>query len=264
MSEEMLKIDRNENGVVTVTLNRPEIHNAFNDDLIARLSKTFIEIGNDETARLVILTGAGASFCAGADLNWMKAMVKYSQDENYKDSLKLANLFQTINSFTKPVIGKINGSALGGGAGLVAVCDYCLAVDTAKFGFTEVRLGLVPAVISPYVIAKIGESAARATFLSGEMFNAFYAKDIGLVHEVVSTHELDSCCEKVVTSFLKAGPKAAVTAKRLIKDVFGLVNRPDDLKDYTCRVIAGARISEEGQEGMGALLNKSKPSWSCK
>ena len=260
MEKEMVLVNKDERGVVTVTLNRPGIHNAFNDKLISELTKLFNSLASEDDVRVVVLTGSGRSFCAGADLNWMKGMINYSEEENYNDSVALATLFETINNFQKPVIGKINGSAIGGGAGLVAVCDYCIAVDSAKFGFTEVRLGLVPAVISPYVIAKIGESSARSTFLSGSMFRAGKAYEIGLVHEVVKAEDYEESFDRLINSFLKAGPSGAVTAKLLIKDVLSLKS-PEELKEYTCKVIAKARTSDEGQEGMDALLTKRKASW---
>lgn len=252
-------VERLDRGVVQVTLNRPEIHNAFNDEMIAGLTNCFEELNIDSTLRLVILTGEGRSFCAGADLNWMKRMKDYSDEENFQDSKALAKLFETINNCPVPVIGKVNGAALGGGAGLIAVCDYVIACKSAKIGFTEVLLGLVPAVISPFVIAKISETNARAYFLSGERFLAPKAQEIGLVHEVVPLDDLESSCEKVVGRFLKAGPKAAREAKSLIKNILSL--KKEELQDYTCQTIARVRTSEEGQEGMSALLEKRKSNW---
>lgn len=248
----------NQNGIVTVTLRRPEIHNAFNDELIEELTKSFEEI-NKSDARLVILTGEGKSFCAGADLNWMSSMVNYSMEENKADSLKLAGLFQTINECPIPVIGKINGHALGGGVGLVSVCDYVHTHEKAKFGFTEVKLGLIPAVISPYCIAKIGESNARAWFLSGDLFNGQVAKEMGLVHQVSTLENFESDFDETLKKFKLAGPLAARSAKALIKNV--LVKESSEVMDYTCSEIAKIRISDEGQDGMKALLNKTKASW---
>ncbi len=248
-------------GVATISLNRPEIHNAFNDDLIAQLITEFQAMDTDEKIKLVVLTGEGKSFCAGADLNWMKKMVNYSLEENTKDSMNLANLFETINLFSKPVIGKINGAALGGGSGLVAVCDHVLAHESALFGFSEVRLGLVPAVISPYVIAKIGHSNARTLFLTGKRFDAEFAKTIGLVHEISLDRYFEKDLQAVIEEFLKASPAAQRSSKELIFGVESRMHKLEDRKKYTCETIAKMRISEQGQEGMNALLEKRKPNW---
>jgi len=242
-------------GVVEVWMNRPEIHNAFNAELIQELISTFQSLKN---ARLVILSGKGSSFCAGADLNWMKAMKDYSKEENFRDSKELAKLFSTINECEVPVIGRVNGHALGGGVGLVSVCDYVVAVKEALMGFTEVRLGLIPAVISPYCISKIGESNARAWMLSGERFSADDAMRMGLVHEVVGVGELDARIHELEKRFLAAGPEAAREAKKLVKAVMKNLKGSEDL---TCQMISERRISSEGQEGMRALLEKDKPSW---
>jgi methylglutaconyl-CoA hydratase len=251
-----LKVDK-DNGVYQITFNRPELHNAFNDAFIKELTELFKEIETDDSARLVTLSGEGKSFSAGADLNWMKSMVEYSEQENIADSKKLALMFEQINNCPVPVVGFINGHALGGGVGLVSVCDYVMASDKALFGFTEVRLGLIPAVISPYVISKIGESHARAWFLSGERFSAHKAFHTGLVHTVVSPAEFESKKQETIQSFLKAGPVATRHCKELINNV--LTN--SEPMDYTCQQIAIRRVSAEGQEGMKALLNKEKPSW---
>lgn len=242
-------------GVKEVWMNRPELHNAFNAELIEELIKAF-----DVSAetRLVILSGRGASFCAGADLNWMKSMKDYSKEENFKDSKRLAKLFSTINDCPVPVIGRVNGHALGGGVGLVSVCDYVVAVPEALMGFTEVRLGLIPAVISPYCISKIGESYARAWMLSGERFSAIEASRMGLVHEVVEASALDEKIENLKKRFLSAGPEAAREAKLLVKSVMKNLKGSEDL---TCQMITERRVSAEGQEGMRALLEKDKPAW---
>ncbi|OFZ26904.1 MAG: enoyl-CoA hydratase [Bdellovibrionales bacterium RIFOXYB1_FULL_37_110] len=256
---DLFNFHKDERGVAFITLNRPEIHNAFNDDLIKGLTNIFKDMDGDSSVRLVVLSGNGKSFCAGADLNWMKSMVHYSEEENFKDSQNLANLFFTINNFKKPVIGKINGAALGGGCGLVSVCDFVITHSKAKFGFTEVKLGLLPATISPFVIAKIGQSHARALFMSGHIFKAKHAKKIGLVHKVVEPDELDEKTDEAITHFLQAGPLAAMASKALIKNV--LIKEGHDLIEYTCLEIARLRVSPEGQEGMNALLEKRKPSW---
>ena len=218
MEYKLLNLEKKNNGVYTVQLNRPDVHNAFNDDLIAELIHVFEGINSDDKARLVTLTGTGKSFCAGADLNWMKSMIEYSQDENFQDSKQLAKMFKTIDGCKVPVIGKLNGHALGGGVGVVAVCDYVISVDRAKFGFTEARLGLVPAVISPFVVRKIGYSFARAYFMSGAVFNAEEAMKMQLIHKVVPKEELEQEYAKVEADFLNAAPKASVSAKELINN----------------------------------------------
>lgn len=245
-----------QNGVVTVELNRPELHNAFNAELIVEATKLFGELAQ-KPLRLLVLTGAGQSFCAGADLNWMSSMKSYSEAENFRDSKALAAMFRALNEVPFPVIGKINGHALGGGSGLVACCDYVISSSRALFGFTETRLGLIPAVISPYVMAKIGETHARAWFLSGERFGADQAKLMGLVHEVVPPEQLEETAQAVVKRFLLAGPQAAREAKSLVFRV----RVSQEVEDETCRRISRLRISPEGQDGMQALLNKTKPSW---
>lgn len=248
-----LEVFEKEKGVKEIWLNRPELHNAFNAELIEEMIALF-ESFKDE--RLIILTGKGNSFCAGADLNWMKAMKGYSKEDNVKDSKRLARMFDVINSCDIPVIGRVNGAALGGGVGLVSVCDYVIAATDATFGFTEVRLGLIPAVISPYCLSKVGESNGRAWMLSGERFGAEEAKRMGLVHEV--TYELDVKLEEVIKKFLAAGPEAAREAKKLIR---GVMKNLKSSEDFTCQMIAERRVSAEGQEGMRALLEKDKPAW---
>ncbi len=244
-------------GVYEVWMNRPDLHNAFNAELIEELITCFSNI--PATARVVILSGRGSSFCAGADLNWMKSMKDYSKDENFKDAKRLAGLFATINDCDVPVIARINGHALGGGVGLASVCDYVVAVEEALFGFTEVRLGLIPAVISPYCISKIGESHARAWMLSGERFSAQKAKEMNLVHDVASSlSDLDVKVEELKKRFLAAGPEAAREAKKLVR---GVVKNLKASEDFACKMISERRISAEGQEGMRALLEKSKPNW---
>lgn len=254
----LLEVIDTQKGVKEVWLNRPDLHNAFNAELIEEMISLFESFQSEKSLRLVILSGRGSSFCAGADLNWMKAMKDYSKEENFKDSKRLARMFAAINECDVPVIGRINGHALGGGVGLVSVCDYVVATKEALMGFTEVRLGLIPAVISPYCISKIGESNARAWMLSGERFSADVAKSLGLVHEVVLTTELDARLEEVKKSYLSAGPQAAREAKKLIRGVMKNLKASEDL---TCNMISERRVSAEGQDGMKALLEKTKPSW---
>lgn len=254
------KLSVDPRGVATVTLNRPELHNAFNDELIAELIQVFGQLERDDNVRLVVITGEGKSFCAGADLNWMKKMKDYTFEENVQDANQLAELFTVINQFSKPTICRMNGSALGGGAGLVACCDYVIAEDTAQLGFTEVRLGLVPAVISPFVMAKIGVSHARATFLSGARFGVERAMQMGLVHQVSSFDKIDEDVEALIKDFLLAGPIAQKTAKELIS-VVATKKDNHSARSYTTELISKVRSSAEGQEGMSALLEKRKSTW---
>jgi len=243
-------------GVATVTMNRPEVHNAFNAELIAEATALFQELAT-KPLRLMILTGEGPSFCAGADLNWMRSMKTWTEEENFKDAKKLAAMFRSLNELPFPVVGRVNGHALGGGAGLISCCDFVVASDKALFGFTEARLGLLPAVISPYVMAKIGESQARAWFLSGERFGGTEALRMNSVHQVVPLEKLDETIEAVKKSFLAAGPHAAREAKSLVFRV----RVSQDVEDETCKRISRIRIGAEGQEGMRALLEKEKPAW---
>ena len=252
------------NGVADICLNRPEVHNAFDDRLISELTHVFEALEANDDVRFAVIGGKGKSFCAGADLNWMKAMKSYSEEENLADSFRMATMFSRMRHFSKPLIAVVQGAALGGGAGLVAVCDYVLSVDDAKFGFTEARLGLVPAVISPYVIEKIGISAARAYFTSGMMFKAEDALRMGLVHRVVDKAGLDKAKQEVIAEFLKAGPHACRQAKVLIAEVMRFSSEDHEARTkHTVETIANIRISPEGQEGMDALLSGRKPKWTA-
>lgn len=242
-----------------VTLNRPEVHNALNDTLIGELRDAFRALAVDDTVRAIVLTGAGLSFCAGADLAWMQAAVRYTVEENLADALNLVAMLEAIDTCPKPVIARVNGAALAGGCGLVAVCDIAVAVETARFGFTEARLGLVPATISPYVVRKIGESHARALFLTAERFNAARAAAIGLVHEVVPAEQLDATVERVLRNVLAGGPRAQAENKALLAGIRGLP--ATELGRYTAEVIARLRTSPEGQEGLRAFLEKRPPRW---
>lgn len=245
--------------VARVTLNRPEIHNALNDALIAEIRDTFRALAADDGVRAVVLTGAGSSFCAGADLGWMQAAVNYSVEENIADALNLVAMLDAINTCPKPVIARVNGTALAGGAGLVAACDIAVAVETARFAFTEARLGLVPATISPYVVRKIGESHARALFLTAERFEALHALTIGLVHRVVPADELDAAVERALGNVLAGGPRAQAENKALITGIRG--RSDDDLGRFTAAAIARLRTSAEGQEGLRSFLEKRRPRW---
>lgn len=254
------KLNIDDRGVATITLDRPALHNAFDDELVNDLIRCFHDLEKNSKIRLVVLTGVGKSFCAGADLNWMKRMKDYSYDENLKDSQNLAELFTLINNFRTPTIARVNGQAYGGGAGLITCCDYVIAIDTVSIAFTEVRLGLLPAVISPFVIAKIGESHARATFLNGARFDTARAMNMGLVHQISSFDKLDEDLEIIIKDFLLAAPHAALLAKELITEVVSKSNAKE-ARNYTCEMISKVRSSAEGQEGMNALLEKRKASW---
>ena len=248
-------------GVLTVTLNRPDVHNAFNDELIAEAIDVFSTL--DTSARAVVLRGTGKNFCAGADLNWMSRMVSYTRDENVRDSSLLAKMYALINECPLPVIGRIQGAAIGGGVGLVAVCDIAIATAASKFGLSEVKLGILPAVISPYVIGKIGESHARALFLTGERFDAERALRIGLVHRVVESDEaLDAAVDETLAQLRTSGPEAVRECKKLIAHVAS--HELADAIPYTIDAIATRRVSEEGQAGMQAFLKKEPAPWASK
>jgi methylglutaconyl-CoA hydratase len=243
-----------------VALNRPEVHNAFNEVMISEITACFAALGKDSAVRLAVLSGEGKSFSAGGDLEWMRTMKNFSREENIADARKLAEMYETLNDFPRPLIAKVHGVALGGGVGLVAVSDYVVAPKDASFGLTEVRLGLAPATIGPFVARKIGESAARATFFSGARFDAARAKEMGLAHEVAEPAALDAACEKAVEEFLKAGPQAAQETKALLK-FLRTPHSAEEEKNATAQLIAKLRIGDEGQEGMAALLEKRKAKW---
>jgi methylglutaconyl-CoA hydratase len=253
-----LRVER-KGAVATVTLSRPEVHNAFNPTLIGELHRCFDALATDATVRLVVLTGAGPSFCAGADLGWMRETMSYTREENLEDAQRMAAMFDAINLLPKPLIGRLNGTALGGGVGLVACCDIVVAADKARFGFTEVKVGLVPAVISQYVLPKIGFSRARALFITGERFDAARAREYGLVHHVVPEAELDQEVERLLEELHTAGPVAVAAAKTLLRAIsqFG----PADAREYAINTIADLRRSPEAQEGLSAFLEKRRAAW---
>ena len=255
MSYKTLLVDEAD-GVLTVTLNRPDVHNAFDDELIAEAIDLFEGLGAT-SARVVVLRGTGPTFCAGADLNWMSRMVRYTRDENIRDSSLLARMYALINECPLPIIGRIQGAAIGGGVGLVAVCDIAIAARDTKFGLSEVKLGILPAVISPYVIGKIGQTHARALFLTGERFDAERALRIGLVHRIAD--DVDAAVAETITLLKTSGPEAVRECKKLIAYVAS-----HDLADaipYTIDAIASRRVSAEGQSGMSAFLKKEKAPW---
>jgi len=242
-----------------VSFCRPKVHNAFNDALIYELTDLFDKLDQKTGLRVVVLTGEGKSFCAGADLNWMKRVINQSFEENLKESNALADLFAKIYHFRCPVIGKINGAAIGGGVGFVAVCDIAIAAESAKFSFSEVKIGVVPACIGPYVIKKIGEGKAREFFITGERMGAAKAQKIGLVNICVEDEYLDQEVDALIKMILSSGPEAVAMAKVLVSNVPGMTE--DQYKTYTAEMIAKLRISDEGQEGMSAFLEKRKPKW---
>ncbi|TLY52317.1 MAG: enoyl-CoA hydratase/isomerase family protein [Gammaproteobacteria bacterium] len=248
--------------VAHIALNRPQVHNAFDDALIAELTLALTELEGNAGVRAVVLTGNGASFSAGADLNWMRGMAKASEAENRADSERLAMLMRTLNFLSKPTLARVNGAAFGGGVGLVACCDIAIAVDTAKFALSEVKLGLVPAVISPYVIAAIGARAARKLFLTGEIFDAAEAARIGLAHQVVAADQLDAATDRQLELLAKGGPLAQREAKRLALAMSGMTSTTATATDRdNATLIARLRISAEGQEGLAAFLDKRVPNW---
>ena len=244
-------------GILTVTLERPEVRNAFNEAMIAELHKTFGEVGAD--TRVVILKGDGKAFCAGADVNWMRDSIHRSEEDNARDAAAMEAMFRAIDECPCPVIGQVHGLALGGALGLVSACDIVVAAEMARFGFTEVRLGIVPAVISPYAVAKIGAEQARRYFVTGEIFDAARAQEIGLVHEVVHEDALVGTVEGIAESILNNGPQAVAVAKKLVRDVAGMTR--DKARAYTIATIARVRTSPEGQDGLSAFLEKRKPKW---
>jgi methylglutaconyl-CoA hydratase len=247
-------------GVATLTLNRPEVHNAFDDQLIVGLTARLRELEHTADVRVVVLAANGKSFSAGADLNWMRRMARYSEGENLRDAVALADLMHTLSVLAKPTVARVQGPAYGGGVGLVAACDIAVASLSASFSLSEVRLGLIPAVISPHVIAAIGERHARRYFLTAERFDAQEALRIGLVHAAVDPAGLDEAIRSIVGQLLKGGPHALAAAKNLIAAV---TNRPIDRKlvEDTAERIARIRIGTEGQEGIAAFLEKRLPAW---
>lgn len=251
---------KTEEDVAFISLNRPDVHNAMNEKLMKELTDCFKDISTDEKVRVIVLSGNGKSFCSGADLNWMKSMVDYSKEENIKDSHLLLDLYEGIYSCPKPVIGRINGHAFGGGIGLIAVCDIAIGVPDKKYAFSETKLGIIPSVISTYVARRLKLSDMRRLFVTGEHFNSDYAEKIGLLDYVVTEDELDKKVEKYVKILRSSGPKAIVECKGLVcqYEKMGV----EDYKDFTVEKISELRVSDEGQEGINAFLEKRKSKWS--
>jgi len=246
--------------IVRITLDRPEVHNAFNELLITELTDIAQKLSHEEHIRVVLFSGNGRSFCAGADLHWMQQSRIFSKEQNYKDAKRLSQMFNALNSLPQAVIGKINGSAIGGGTGLVAICDVSVGLDNAKFGFSEVNLGITPAVISPYVVEKIGLLHAREYFITGELFSGKRAQEIGLLNYAVSDKlALDQKIDDLIRHILISGKRAVHHIKLLLSQISSGSN--NNLQDYMSRTIADSRTSSEGQEGISAFLEKRKPNW---
>jgi methylglutaconyl-CoA hydratase len=251
---------RTEEGpVATVILARPDAHNALNAELIDELTRCFEEISDDQRVRVVVLAGEGRSFCAGADVGYMRKTATFSYEENLEDARRLAIMFWTLDECPKPVVAKVHGTAMGGGAGLLAVADVVMADSEAGFAFSEVRLGIAPATIAPFVVRKIGVSHARSLFLTGERFGAERAREIGLAHEVVSSEGLDAAVDEKVAVLLRGGPVAQATLKGLLRRLE--TTEPMEAPGLTARVISELRTGEEGQEGLAAFMEKRDPRW---
>lgn len=254
-------LDIDARGVATVTMNRPEAHNAFDDGLIGALADAFTDLGNNAKVRVILLKGAGKNFSAGADLKWMRRMSEAPRSESVTDAKRLATMLRVIDRVAKPTVAVVQGAAMGGGVGLASVCDVVIAADNAVFSLSEVRLGLIPATIGPYVVAAIGARQARRYFLTAERFAAEDALRIGLVHEVAAAADLDAAAGRVVDALLGNGPVAVAGAKMLVRDVAGR-SVDEAVMDDTAGRIADIRASAEGREGVAAFLEKRKPNWS--
>ncbi len=250
---------KDEGPVATVTLARPESHNSLNAALIEELTRCFEELAGKDSVRAVVLAGEGQSFCAGADIGYMRDTAGFSYEENIDDARRLATMFRTIDECPKPVVARVGGAAIGGGAGLVAASDFAVAAEGTHFAFSEVRLGIAPATIAPFVVRKIGYSHARALFLTGERFGAGRAWEIGLVHEVTRAEDLDAATAQVVTRLLQGGPLAQAAVKELLRQVEA--TEPMEALGLMTNRIAELRIGEEAQEGLGAFLERREPPW---
>jgi len=252
-------LSQRKGAVEYLTLNRPDVRNAFNDEMVAELARWADAVAQDRSVRVVVIAGAGKVFCAGADLAWMARMVSYPHEENVADAPATASMFAALDALPVPVIGRVHGAALGGGAGLAAVCDIVVAESRAVFGFTEVKLGILPSMIAPFVLPRIGHSAARELFLTGMRVDATRARDIGLVHAVAPALDLDAEIDRYVQECLGAAPEAVAAAKALLREISG---RPAaDVRTRTAETIATRRVSAEGQEGMRAFLEKRRAAW---
>jgi methylglutaconyl-CoA hydratase len=260
MADRLASLKRTDEGpVATVALARPEARNALNAALIAEITRCFGELADDDDVRVVVLTGEGPSFCAGADIGYMRDTADFSYEENLEDARRLAEMFRSVDELPKPVVAKVRGAAIGGGAGLVAAADIAVAEEGTRFAFSEVRLGIAPATVAPFVVRKIGFSQARALFLTGERFDAEEAREIGLVHEAVLERDLDAAVVNVVSQLLQGGPEAQAAIKALLHQVEA--TEPLEALGLMTGLIAELRTGEEGQEGLGAFLEKRGPRW---
>lgn len=259
MSDPVLRVER-EGRRARVVLARPAVRNAFNAELLAQLRESFQALGTDASVSVIVLQGDGPVFCGGADIGWMRESLDLSEDENFRDAVMMSDMLRAIDRCPKPVVARVQGAALAGGAGLCAVADAVVADDAATFGFTETKLGLIPAMITPFVLRRIGESHARRYFLTGERFGAARAQAIGLVHEVVPATELDAAVDAIAHEFDTTGPEAVAAAKALIPRVTAASY--DDSREITARALARRRTTPEGQEGLRAFLERRPPTWS--
>ena len=261
-SYKTIKLKKSKSGVATVTMNRPEVHNAFNAQMISDLTDVYNKLNDDSSIQVIILRAEGKSFSAGADINWMKSMAQATEPENKTDSEKLAKLMRTINFNAKATIAVVQGLALGGGVGLICCCDMVVAHEGAKFGLTEAKLGLVPAVISPYVIDAIGTRKARRYFQTAEVFDANQAHNMGIVADVLPSDEVEKWVEKQLDMMSSTGPNAKEISKKLVMSVVGrTLPQQKKIDEYTTQVIAAVRVSAEGQKGLNAFLNKEEVKW---
>jgi methylglutaconyl-CoA hydratase len=260
MADKLTSLKRTDEGpVATVALARPEARNALNAALIGEVTRCFEELAEDESVRVVVLSGEGPSFCAGADIGYMRDTASFSYEENLEDTRRLSDMFLAVDGLPKPVVARVQGGAIGGGAGLVAAADVAVADEGARFAFSEVRLGIAPATIAPFVVRKIGYSQARALFLTGERFGANLAREIGLVHEVVPEGELDAAVERTVAQLLQGGPAAQAAIKEALRQIEA--TEPMEALGIMTQLIAELRVGEEGQEGLAAFLEKREPFW---
>lgn len=258
MSFETLEV-KSKNNVAWVALDRPDVRNAFNEVMIEELIGVLDQVAEDSSVRVLVLTGNGKAFCAGADLNWMKKMKDFSYKENHADALRLAELMFKLYNLPKPTVARVNGASIGGSNGLVAACDIAIASHRAEFSLSEVKIGLVPACIGPYLLRKVGEKACRELFLSGERISADQARSMGLVNDVVTHANLTRRVEERISGLMTSGPNALAVSKELLSKISFMPL--EEARDYTARVIAELRSGDEAQEGMTAFLEKRKPKW---
>lgn len=259
MSFETIQVETDTRGVARLTLNQPDKHNAMSAAMIAELTEAFSSLGSDDQVRVVVLTGAGASFCAGGDLGWMRQQFTATREERIGEARKLATMLRSLNEFPKPLIGRIQGQAYGGGIGIISVCDVAIGVDTAKFALTETRLGLIPATISPYVLARMGESKARRVFMSGRRFDAGEACALDLLAKSVPEDELDAAIEAEILPYLSTAPGAVKAAKALARSLGPTID--DEVLERTANLLADTWEAGEAAEGVGAFFDKRKPGW---